>query len=207
MVVSRNSDETDLIGHDHELSVTKITRILVVLIVLQTKNLLDILNFLVLHDLVVLRFPNVEQLATEREDAIVVATDDTESRYRKRLGRVSFCQDERAVSGLPRSSVVSIGQFRKSLESIIRLVAYISAALTMAHRLRPLPSVFFNSLSALRFAQLRISSMIEDFWTVIERVSTGHPVLQRNLPFFMKSSDSVGFVPNLLAGSVNCSFV
>lgn len=46
---------------------------------LQAENLLDTLNLLVLHDLVVLGFSNVEELATKWEDTVVVTTDDTKT--------------------------------------------------------------------------------------------------------------------------------
>ena len=99
---------TNLISHDHELAVSKIARILVVFVVLQTKNLLDILDLLVLHDLVVFSLANVQQLSTQREDTVVVATDDTKTRHSQGLGRVSFRQNESTVSSILRPSVVGV---------------------------------------------------------------------------------------------------
>ena len=50
---------TDLISHDHQPPVPKTGYISIVFIMLQTHNLLDILNFLVLDDLIMLGLPNV----------------------------------------------------------------------------------------------------------------------------------------------------
>ena len=81
---------------------------------LQTQDLLDVLNLLVLHDLVVASFPDVEQLAAQGEDAVVVATDDTETSDGERLGGVSFGQDERAVLRILRAGVVGVGELGKT---------------------------------------------------------------------------------------------
>lgn len=72
---------THLIRHNHHLPVPKVLSILVILIVLQAENLLDILNLLVLHNLVMLSFAHVEQLSTKWEDPIVVAANDTQTSH------------------------------------------------------------------------------------------------------------------------------
>lgn len=79
----------------------------------------------------------------------------------------------------------------------------------MPYLLRRLPSVFFICWSALNFAQLRTWSTIGDFWTKSDDMSiyTQHTLSCEQIPFFMNSSERVGFVPNLLAGKVNVSFV
>lgn len=53
---------------------------------LKAHDLLDVLNLLVFHDLVVLRLPNVEQLAAERKHAKIIAADNTQTRHRQRFG-------------------------------------------------------------------------------------------------------------------------
>ena len=50
------------------------------LVVLQPEDLLDVLDLLVLHDLVVLRVTDVKKLSTEREYTIVVSSNDREAR-------------------------------------------------------------------------------------------------------------------------------
>ena len=106
--------QAHLIRHDHQLAVPQARDVRVVLVVLQTQDLLDVLNLLVLHDLVVASFPDVEQLAAQGEDAVVVATDDTETSDGERLGGVSFGQDERAVLRILRAGVVGVGELGKT---------------------------------------------------------------------------------------------
>lgn len=48
-----------LISHNHESSVSQTHSVRIVFIVLQAHDLLDVLNFLVLHDLVMLRLSHV----------------------------------------------------------------------------------------------------------------------------------------------------
>ena len=111
-----------MISHDHELPIPKVVGIPVVLVVLETKNLLDVLNLLVLHDLVVLRVADVEKLSTQWEDTIVVPTNDTQSSNCKRLGGVSFRQDKRTVAGLPSTGIIGIRQLWKTLKPTRSLV-------------------------------------------------------------------------------------
>lgn len=75
---------------------------------LKTHDLLDILNLLILHNLVVLRLLHVEKLAAQREDAKVVTPDNTKSSHGERLGRVSFGQNKRALRCVARSGVVCV---------------------------------------------------------------------------------------------------
>lgn len=95
--------------------------VLVVLVVLQAKDLLDVLDLLVLHNLVMLRLAHVQQLAAQREDAVVVAPNDTQSGDGKRLGGVTLRQDERAVRGPLRAGVVRIRQLRETLQPAMEL--------------------------------------------------------------------------------------
>jgi len=75
---------------------------------LQSHNFLDVLNLLILHDLVMTGFTNVEQLSTKREDTEVITTNNSQTSDGERLGGVSFRQDECAISGLLRPSIVSV---------------------------------------------------------------------------------------------------
>ena len=78
---------THLIGHDHELPISQALNVRIILVVLKTHNLLDILNLLVLHNLVVLSLAYVEKLAAQREDAKVVAPDNTKSSHGEVLAK------------------------------------------------------------------------------------------------------------------------
>lgn len=60
MRISKETSEAYLIGHQHEPPIAKTSGVLVVLIVLQAENLLDVLDLLVLHDLLMLSIADVE---------------------------------------------------------------------------------------------------------------------------------------------------
>jgi hypothetical protein len=54
---------THLIRHYHELPISQAAHIRIVFVVLKTHNLLDILDLLILHNLVVFRLAHVKKLA------------------------------------------------------------------------------------------------------------------------------------------------
>jgi hypothetical protein len=80
--------------------------------VLKAHNLLDVLDLLILHDLVVLRLAHVEKLAAQREDAKVITSDNTEPGYGERLGGVSFGQYECASGCVACPSIVCVRKLR-----------------------------------------------------------------------------------------------
>ena len=100
-----------LVGHDHQVAIPKRLargRVRVVLALLQPDDLLELRYLLVVHDRRVRRVAHVEELATQREDAIVVASDDCEPRDRKRLGRVPLGDDESAHVPVPPARLVGV---------------------------------------------------------------------------------------------------
>ena len=109
---------THLISHDHELPISQAPYVRIILIVLKTHNLLDILDLLVLHNLIVFRLAHVEELATQREDAKVVTPDNTKSGHGERLGRVSFGQNKRTSSCVARSGVVRVSKLGDSSKTV-----------------------------------------------------------------------------------------
>lgn len=109
---------THLISHDHELPISQARHVRIILVVLETHNLLDILDLLVLHNLIVLRLAYVEKLAAQREDAKVVASDNTKSSHGERLGRVSFGQYKRALRCVARSSVVCVRELGDTSKTV-----------------------------------------------------------------------------------------
>lgn len=80
----------------------------IVLVVLQTQNLLDMLDFLIFYNLVVTSFANVEKFTSERENAIFIASDNCKAGNSESFGRISFRQNESAVLGVPAASIVRI---------------------------------------------------------------------------------------------------
>jgi hypothetical protein len=81
---------------------------------LQAHDLLDGLDFLVLHDLVVSSVPYVEQFTAQGEYAKVVTADDSKTSDGKGFGRVSFRQDKRTPVGVLATCIVRIGEFGHS---------------------------------------------------------------------------------------------
>lgn len=98
-----------LVGHDHKVTVSEGIGRRVVVVVLQTQNLLDVLDFLVLHDLVVACLTDVEELTTKREDAeSVTALNCTDAGHCHRLGGVSFRQDQSALARVAATRPVCV---------------------------------------------------------------------------------------------------
>ena len=62
------------------------------------------------------RLPYVQQLAPQREHAVVVAPDDAQTRDGQSLSRVPLGQDQSTVQRVPGACVVSVVQFRDSLQ-------------------------------------------------------------------------------------------
>ena len=65
-----------LIGHDHDVAVAEGLGALVRGAVAEAEDLLDVVNLRVVHDLIVRRVSNVEELTAEREDSVAIASDD-----------------------------------------------------------------------------------------------------------------------------------
>jgi hypothetical protein len=83
-------------------------RRLVDLPLLQSHNLLDVLDLGVVDKLRSRSLSDVEKLSSQREDTEVISTDDVQTGNGESLGRVSFRQDEGAVLALLRSGVVGV---------------------------------------------------------------------------------------------------
>mmetsp|Transcript_5170 Transcript_5170/g.16442 ORF Transcript_5170/g.16442 Transcript_5170/m.16442 type:complete len:215 (+) Transcript_5170:469-1113(+) len=78
-----------LISHDHELAVAKAldaSLVLVGLALLQSNDLLEFRHLLVVHDCAVACIAHVQQLAAQRENAVVVSAYDRKASYGERLG-------------------------------------------------------------------------------------------------------------------------
>ncbi len=84
---------------------------------LQAKDFLDVLDLFVLHDLVVFCITHVQQLSSQWEDAVVVASDDTQTSDGQRFGGVSFGKDECTEFCLLRTGVVGIGQLGQAFQA------------------------------------------------------------------------------------------
>lgn len=103
---------TYLVSHDHELAVTQAVDRLVLVVVLEAKNLFDVLNLDVLHNLVMVRLANIEELSTQGEDTeVVTPLDGTKTRDCKSFGGVSFSEDERAPAGVAATGPVGVFEF------------------------------------------------------------------------------------------------
>ena len=98
-----------LIGHDHDVPVAQALRpVLILVALLQAQDSFEVLDLLVLHNLLVIGVARVGHLAAEGEHAVAVTADDGEPRHRQRLGGVSLSQNERAVHGVLRASIVGV---------------------------------------------------------------------------------------------------
>ena len=156
---------THLIGHDHEMAISETVRSGVVLAVLQAQNLLDMLDLDVLNDLVVSGFPYVEQLASEREDAVVIPTDNSQARHSKGFGGVSFCEDQGAAFSVAAASIVGVLELHNTGDTAKCSDPGLIRITTITYRLRFAPSDFLRIWSCLNFAQFKTLSMMPDFET------------------------------------------
>lgn len=75
---------------------------------LKTHNFLDVLDFFVLHDLVMFGFSYIQQLSTQRKDTEIIASNDTKTSNCESLGRISFRQDEGTPVSIFCSSIVGV---------------------------------------------------------------------------------------------------
>ena len=112
------SNGTYLICHDHNPSIAQAVRACVFLVVLQAHNLSNVLYFLILHDLIVARFADIEEFTTKGEDTKVITSNDRETCYCQRLCGVTFCENEGAVSAVTRASVVRVAEFGHPVQAI-----------------------------------------------------------------------------------------
>lgn len=106
-----------LIRHNHNATISQRVYVLVLFAMDQTDDLLDILDLLILHYLIVRRFADVEGFTTKGEDTEIVATDNTETGFSQSLGGVSFGQDESTLRSKTTSSVVGVGKLGEAVES------------------------------------------------------------------------------------------
>lgn len=113
-VTAINTQSTHLIRHNHQPTISQRAHILVLLVMLQTEDLLDSLDFIVLHDLIVFRLAHVEQFSTQREYTPVIASDYTETSDSKGLGGVSLRQNQCTIFRIFGPSVVSVRKLREA---------------------------------------------------------------------------------------------
>lgn len=110
--------KTHLIGHDHQPSIPQTRNIRIIFVVLQTHDLFDRLNLLILHNLIMLRLAHIQQLSSQREDTEIVSPDDGESTNGKGFGGISFGENEGTISCVLASGIVGVGEFGHTGESV-----------------------------------------------------------------------------------------
>lgn len=108
---------TDLIRHDHQVPVSQAFGIGVDFAMFETEDLSYVTDLCVLQDLVETRISDVEKFSSQREDTIVVSTNDSQSRDGQCLGRVSFREDQGTSLGISPSSIVGIFQLDDSRDT------------------------------------------------------------------------------------------
>jgi len=99
---------THLIGHDHQLAITQILCGIIRDTMLQAQDLFDVGKLGVAEDLLVRRLSHVQRFTLQREDAITVTPDNTETRNSHGFRRISFRQDQGAVLPVFPASLVGV---------------------------------------------------------------------------------------------------
>jgi len=154
-----------LVSHYHETPITKTITIFIVFLVSQTHDLLDVLYFLIFHYLIMRRFAHIEQFSSKGEDAEVVTAYDAQTRLGKRLGRISFCEDKRAIFRPLASCVIRIREFSHPVESVTRVSRRFERKQLCKDLCCLLLSPLASSWSDLNLAQFRTRSPIPDLAT------------------------------------------
>ena len=75
-----------LICHNHDATIPQLFYILIIRANLKTKNLYEILNFWVVHDLLITSFSDIQEFTSEREDSIFVSSNQLNSSKCQTLG-------------------------------------------------------------------------------------------------------------------------
>lgn len=78
------------------------------------------LNLHVLDDLVVSGLTDIEKLASQGKDAVVVPSDDTETGNGQCFGRVSFSENEGAPLGVATASVIGVLKLNDAGDTDVR---------------------------------------------------------------------------------------
>jgi len=151
-----------LVGHDHQVPVAQRLvrgRVRVVLALLQPEDLLELGDLLVGHDRRVVGVAHVEQLAAQREDAVVVAADDRQAGDGEGLGRVALGNDERALVAVLAARLVGVVELGDAREPLVRVRVGVRVGVRVrvggriGVRIEPTcflaPSVFLSSLLCL----------------------------------------------------------
>lgn len=169
------------------------------------------LDFYIFDNLVVTSFANIEKFTPERENAILITSDNCKTRNGESFGRISFRQDESAVLGVSAASIVRIFKLYNTRNSERCKLMDVHANIALTHRDRLVPSVFLSIWSCLNLAQFKTLSMIPVLATV-KRIVRGwiehlHAGKVFNWPFLMNSSDNSHLLPNADDLSVRFSLV
>ena len=111
---------TNLVRHDHQPAISQTSDIRVFLVMLQSHDLLDVLDLFVLHNLIVLCFADVEQFSAKREHAKIVTSHDTKSSDSQGFGRVSLRQDKGTTLRVSCPGIVGVGQLGHASKTVVQ---------------------------------------------------------------------------------------
>jgi hypothetical protein len=107
------------------VTISQLVDAVIDLSVLESQNLLDVVDLRVLRKRLPASLSDVEQLSAQRKHAIVVSADNRQPRDRKRFGRVSFREDQSAISCIPGTGVVRIFELRNADEPFTATSVYV----------------------------------------------------------------------------------
>lgn len=77
---------------------------------LQTQDLFDLRDLHVFHYRLMCSVSDIEKFPSQWKDTVIVTTHDAQSRDSKRLGGVSFSQDQCAFAGVSSTRIVGVLQ-------------------------------------------------------------------------------------------------
>lgn len=178
---------------------------------LQSHNLLDRLDFGVVHERLSSRLPYVEKLSSKREDSVVVSPDDSESRNGERFGGISFGENERTFRSRSTTCVVGVFQLDESSDTTNKVESECENRKRKENEPRSFRSVgLLHHLILLELGP--IEDVVDD--TGFRDCRTERIVSSENRksersdePFLRNSGVSSHLLPNFFAPRVMFSFV
>ena len=100
-----------LISHYHQMAISKAFRVGVLLLVLQSHEILDVLYFGILRDLIDRSVSHVEQLSTKGKHTKKIWSGHRSSGHCKAFCGISFGEDQRTLITFLSASFVCVDQF------------------------------------------------------------------------------------------------
>jgi len=103
------------------MTVTERFGIFIGLSMLKTHNLLNVLDLIIVHDLLVSSIADIQQLTLEWEDTVVITANNTETTHGKSLGGITLSEDEGTLGGISATGIVGVVKLDNAIDTPLLL--------------------------------------------------------------------------------------